>query len=114
MNPKELYKLITKYHLVRDEEYNGGELYVFPTKDVINIGYVVGYGLPEMPMVSFAKGVRFSADSGVPSIICYGFEQNITEDKYETKLATLEKQYHQAEQDYKNYLVKQRDRKSVV
>ena len=108
MKPKELYNLLTKYHLVRDTEYNGGELYVFPPKGVINIGYVVGYGLPEMPIVSFAQGVKFSANSGVPSIICYGFEKNITEDKYETKLATLEKQFHKAVRDYKKYLIKEK------
>lgn len=109
MNPKELFKLLTKYHLVSETDY-GGELYVFHQMDAVHIGYIVAYGYSGMPMVSFAKGVQFTVNKGVPCIICYGLD-NVPEDQYENKLKTLEKQYHQAEQDYKNYLIKEKLKK---
>jgi hypothetical protein len=116
MNPRELYKLLTKYHLVRETEckIGDGELYVFHPMDKVYEGAVVGYGLYGMPIVSFAREVKFTVSDGVPFVTCFGWDEPITEDKYENKLATLEKQYHQAVEDYKKYLVKQRLNKMNV
>jgi hypothetical protein len=113
MNPKELYKLLTKYHLVRETEYQigVGEMYVFHPMDKVYEGCAVGYGLIGMPMVSFAKEVKFTVTDGVPYITCFGWDKPITEDKYEAKLATLEKQFNEAINDYKKYIVKQRLKK---
>lgn len=110
MNPKELYKLLTKYHLVRETNSHicGAELYVFHPMDDVYEGCAVGYGVIGLPMVSFAKGVKFDVCDGIPYVLCYGWDEPITEDKYEAKLATLEKQYHQAVQDYKKYIINQR------
>lgn len=110
MNPKELYKLLTKYHLVRETECKIGavELYVFHPMDNVYEGSAVGYGLRGLPMVAFAKGIRFNENSGVPYVSSYGWDKTITEDKYEAKLASLEKQFNEAVNDYKNYLVKQK------
>lgn len=109
MNTKKFFKLLTKYNLFREPDYEG-ELYVFHKMDVIHIGSIVAYNFAGMPMVSFAKGVKFIISKGIPCIICYGLE-NIPEDEYENKLASLEKQYNQAVEDYKKYLVKQRLKK---
>lgn len=114
MNPKEFYNLLTKYHLVRETTYQigTGELYVFHPMDEIYEGCVVGYGVSGLPKVSFAQGVRFTVlfEFGVPHpyISSYGWDKPITEDKYEAKLASLEKQYKKAVKDYNKYLVKQR------
>lgn len=110
MNPKEFYKLLTKYHLIREPEYkiSEGELYVFHPMDKVYEGAAVGYGLSGMPMVSFAKEVKLVVTDGIPYVTCFGWAEPITEDKYEAKLASLEKQYNQAVEDYKKYLVKQR------
>ena len=114
MNKKEFYNLLTKYHLVRvpERKIGTGELYVFHPMDNVYEGTAVGYGVKGLPKVSFAKGVRFTVllEFGVsyPHISSYGWDRTITEDKYEAKLASLEKQYLQAVEDYKNYLVKQK------
>ena len=110
MSPKEFYELLTKYHLVRETEYNvcNGELYVFHPMDKVYEGAAVGYGLSGMPMVSFAKEVKLTVTDGIPYVTCFGWAEPITEDKYEAKLASLEKQFHQAVEDYKKYIVKQR------
>lgn len=110
MSPKELYKLLTKYHLVRDTEYKlcNGELYVFHPMDKVYEGAAVGYGLSGMPMVSFAKSVKLTVRDSIPYVTCFGWDEPITEDKYEAKLASLEKQFHQAVEDYKKYIVKQK------
>lgn len=92
MNPKELYKLLTKYHLVKEPKYQGeGELYVFHPMDKVYEGSAVAYGLRVMPMVLFAKGVKFDVETGVPIVSSYGWYRSITEGQYENKLATLEK-----------------------
>lgn len=110
MNQKEFYNLLTKYHLVRDTEHKigTGELYVFHPKNNVYEGIAVGYGLTGLPIVAFAKGIRFNENYGVPYVSSYGWDQTITEDKYEAKLASLEKQFNEAVNDYKKYLVKQK------
>lgn len=110
MNPKELYKLLTKHHLVRETEYtmDEGELYVFHPIDKVYQGAPVVYGLSGMPMVSFAKAVKFSAENGIPYVVCLGWEKPIVEEEYENKLVSLEKQYNKSVNDYKKFLVKQR------
>lgn len=110
MNPKELYKLLTKYHLVRETEYKigNGELYVFHTIDNVYEGCAVGYGIDGLPMVSFAQEVKFTISGGKPFVTCLGWDEPITEDKYENKLATLEEQFNKAVNDYKKYIVKQK------
>ena len=110
MSPKELNQLLTKYHLVRETEYNltDGELYVFHPMNDVYVGCAVGYGLNGMPMVSFAKEVKFTVESGEPYVTSFGWNEPIPEELYEAKLATLEKQYHQAVKEYKKFLEEQR------